>query len=280
MMRVNIDDKIETDTRVTFAAARLQISRFEFIGRVIPVWMNAYRNRSAIMPMRNVDALAELPGFAVAMIEEDLATLVQPEMVLVRLRGVTERIEFLEIQDAKRAKANAAKRAAAGLPPAPPPGTIPGHVPPARPYSHTQDQDQDQDQTHTRVAPDGAGDVEPEALRLARKLIDRIAEKQPTGKIAKLSATDRNKKATSKAWAPEIEKLHRLDGIPYSDIESAITWCQDSTFWSGCILSGQKLREKYDTLEAQRRRGNSTDPRYGRVEPSAAEEYPDGEVTL
>lgn len=94
-MRISIDNKIETDPRITFAAARLEISRFEFVGRVIPVWMAAYRDRNAVMPRRAVDALAQRPGFADAMVEEGLADAVGDDRAEVRLRGVTERIAFL-----------------------------------------------------------------------------------------------------------------------------------------------------------------------------------------
>jgi len=264
-MRVNIDDKIESDPRVTLAAAALEISRFEFIGRCIPVWMAAYRNRSAVMPKRNVDALAQHPGFAEAMLQEDLATPVGDDLVAVRLRGVTERIEFLEIQDAKRLKANEAKRAKAGLPPACPPGPPPA-ARPGLPYSLTPTPTPDQAQDHTlapEVAADAAPALHPEAVRLAWKLHGQVAQALPGRKAPKKAP-----EATVMAWADDIEKLERIDGVPYADIDAVLTWLPTDNFWPQNIRSGTKLREKYDDLLAKRNASKSTGRAAGRAEPS------------
>jgi hypothetical protein len=51
------------------------------------------------------------------------------------------------------------------------------------------------------------------------------------------------------AWAVDIERLIRLDGKSPPAIEAVIIWSQKDGFWHRNILSGQKLREKFDRLE-------------------------------
>src|SRR5574344_989720 len=56
------------------------------------------------------------------------------------------------------------------------------------------------------------------------------------------------------SWAKDIELLNRIDGRTWEDIESVIRWTQTAgCFWSVNIISGKKLREKFDVLIAQMR---------------------------
>ena len=53
-------------------------------------------------------------------------------------------------------------------------------------------------------------------------------------------------------WAGDIEKLNRLDGRSFQDIEKAIRWIKTpGQFWAPNIMSGAKLREKFPTVWAQ-----------------------------
>lgn len=144
-MRVNVDDVAFMDRRFKLLGGRLAMTWQEALGRCLPVWALAYQRRSAILPAGDVDALAEVTGFASAMVEVELA--VEGEGGLY-LCGVTERIDFLLIQDAKREKARLAKMAAAGVrrPPGRPRGkrdipadgsrgAVPADVPGDGPYS-------------------------------------------------------------------------------------------------------------------------------------------------
>lgn len=90
---------------------------------------------------------------------------------------------------------------------------------------------------------------------------------QPGTKIAKLSAEARERKALS--WSADVDKLHRLDGIAWPDIEAVIMWATADDFWAPNILSGTKLRDKYDQLVAQMKRQGSKATAGGRAEPSA-----------
>ena len=59
----------------------------------------------------------------------------------------------------------------------------------------------------------------------------------------------------SKDSITAIERLHRLDGIDYTEIEACIQWLHHGSgrnvaFWRTNILSGGKLREQFFRLRA------------------------------
>jgi len=55
-------------------------------------------------------------------------------------------------------------------------------------------------------------------------------------------------------WAEDIDKLNRLDGQSWESIKEVMEWSQKDPFWSVNILSGRKLREKWNTLTAHMNR--------------------------
>jgi hypothetical protein len=69
------------------------------------------------------------------------------------------------------------------------------------------------------------------------------------------------KRADSKTlfrWAEDISKLNRIDGRTWEEIEDVIRWVKTpGQFWAPNIMSGKKLREKFDTITAQMKRGGS-----------------------
>lgn len=83
-----------------------------------------------------------------------------------------------------------------------------------------------------------------EALRLSERLAGLILQNNPSNTNlvgGKMPATVAN-------WAADIDKLNRIDAQPWETIESVIEWCQADSFWSANILSGKKLREKFNQL--------------------------------
>jgi hypothetical protein len=275
-MRINVDGKAMTDPRFSKAGLRLGINKFEVRGRCLHVWLQAYENRTPLMARDDIDALAEFDGFADAMVAASLAR-PSDEPPLLWLCGVTERIDFLLMQDAKRGKALAAKRAKAGLP-----GGRPGGLAGGRPYisdsySYSDSSSGSDTSTSTPKGKPSRPHHHPESLRLAELLHSLIAVNLPNSTIAKESAADRN--GTIATWADDIEKLNRIDGAEYAVIEEAIRFAQaDERFWRSNVLSGKKVRKNFNTLEAQRtsRASNgSNDVRVGRVEPQGPEAYGD-----
>jgi hypothetical protein len=57
-----------------------------------------------------------------------------------------------------------------------------------------------------------------------------------------------------KNWALTLDRMIRLDGRTPEQIAATIRWAQRDDFWMTVILSGEKLREKFDQLEMQRNR--------------------------
>ncbi len=86
-----------------------------------------------------------------------------------------------------------------------------------------------------------------ESFRLSELLRREIQVRDPNARAAKLPEATR--------WAPDIDKLMRIDGRAAEEVEAVIMWCQKDPFWSANILSGRKLREKFDTLIGQMKRG-------------------------
>lgn len=59
-------------------------------------------------------------------------------------------------------------------------------------------------------------------------------------------------------WAEDIDKLNRLDGRSFQDIEKAIRWIKTpGQFWAPNVMSGSKLREKFPTIWAQMSQRNT-----------------------
>ena len=109
-MRVNIDSQALNDSRIKALAMRLQMDWRATLGHLIPVWMSCYERRSAILRVKDVEILSGLSGFASAMIAEELAddsSTISNAAELgfgdgsVYIRGVLDRINFLEKQAAK-----------------------------------------------------------------------------------------------------------------------------------------------------------------------------------
>lgn len=53
-----------------------------------------------------------------------------------------------------------------------------------------------------------------------------------------------------KSWATDIERMHRIDGRTWEEIEGAIRWSAGDSFWKQNIWSGKALRKQFDRLWA------------------------------
>lgn len=53
-------------------------------------------------------------------------------------------------------------------------------------------------------------------------------------------------------WAKDFDLMIRRDKIDADDIAEVIEWCQRDNFWRSNILSGKKLREKYQQLRMKK----------------------------
>ncbi|MCF7953901.1 MAG: phage replisome organizer N-terminal domain-containing protein [Spirochaetales bacterium] len=81
-----------------------------------------------------------------------------------------------------------------------------------------------------------------QALQLASLLLHKSREFDPKLHRGK-------DKAVTQRWARDIEKLIRIDGRSFTDIEAVIRWVKtEGNFWLPNIMSGKKLREKFPQL--------------------------------
>lgn len=67
-------------------------------------------------------------------------------------------------------------------------------------------------------------------------------------RLIEKNTPDWKMKGSKESWAEHIEKLHRIDGRSYEQIEYMIKWVQADTFWQQNILSTAKLRDKFSDL--------------------------------
>ncbi len=81
--------------------------------------------------------------------------------------------------------------------------------------------------------------VDSNAYRLAYFLEGEILENNP-----KFPQSEQQRQR----WAKDFDLMLRLDKIEADDIAEVIAWCQKDKFWCSNILSGKKLREKYQQL--------------------------------
>jgi|GEM_PF-1693394 len=93
-----------------------------------------------------------------------------------------------------------------------------------------------------------------EPYRLANFLFRQIMENNGRSRLIGLSHV--NKEKTMERWSRDIELLLRkdlthLNGDRFQVVGEVIAWATQHTFWSSNILSGAKLRGKWDSLTKQ-----------------------------
>lgn len=84
--------------------------------------------------------------------------------------------------------------------------------------------------------------VHPQAVALSTLLFTLHQEQDPKYNVSQSQLAN---------WSRDIEKIARLDGRDYDEIERVLRWAKADGFWRSNIMSGNKLREKFPTLYAQ-----------------------------
>ena len=87
------------------------------------------------------------------------------------------------------------------------------------------------------------GEPSDQALSLATKLRDSLLANFPNSIPPPVAAL--------RQWAYEIDKLNRLDGKTWEQIEWLLAWSQKDPFWSANIQSGAKFRKQWNQLLAK-----------------------------
>ncbi|MBL8623787.1 MAG: hypothetical protein JNK64_20935 [Myxococcales bacterium] len=117
-MRINVDDQALRDPRICKRLPRYTgLCPFGVLGRLLYVWGVAHDRRTAELAALDVDDAADHDGFAAAMVRADLADDLGDNRV--RVRGITDRIGYLNRRDeiavaGGKARAASAPRAAGG----------------------------------------------------------------------------------------------------------------------------------------------------------------------
>lgn len=88
--------------------------------------------------------------------------------------------------------------------------------------------------------------------RLASLLRESILTHLPNARAPKQTPSSLAK------WSQEMDRLLRIDGRTVEDVEDMIAWSQTHDFWRTVILSAKKFREKWDTMDGQRRRSHTS----------------------
>ncbi len=81
-------------------------------------------------------------------------------------------------------------------------------------------------------------EVAQEAHRLAGLLAGLMRENDPKAKTPR----------DLTAWAIELDRLHRIDGRDWPEIETVLRWSQADSFWRSNVLSAGKLRKQFSSL--------------------------------
>lgn len=82
-------------------------------------------------------------------------------------------------------------------------------------------------------------ELDSKPYRCAQYLADKITERIPGRKI---------NERTLQIWADSMDKLNRIDNQDWQTIAAVLDFSQQDLFWQTNILSGKKLREKFDQL--------------------------------
>jgi len=81
-----------------------------------------------------------------------------------------------------------------------------------------------------------------EAAEIVEKMHEMIKRRLPN------RANKKRTQAQLQKDIETIEKIHRLDGYSYAEINAVMKWSQEDDFWSQNILSTAKLRKQFDKL--------------------------------
>ena len=124
-------------------------------------------------------------------------------------------------------------------------------------------------EVEVEVEEEGRKKPSSDALRLSGLLVELIAGNNPESR----SIQPKGRGKSIERWAADIDRMLRLDGRDLQKVEEVIRWCQADDFWRGNILSGAKLREKFDQLTMQMQRDGQVGRRSGEVVPIGRRVY-------
>lgn len=105
--------------------------------------------------------------------------------------------------------------------------------------------------TEVEVELESELEVEKDYKHLVDKLKSLILQNNPKAKITANQI---------KNWGEDVRLMIERDNRTIEEISEIIEWSQNHKFWKTNVLSMGKLREKFDQLTMQKKRGQSTNP--------------------
>lgn len=297
--RMSVDDSALRDPKMLRLCKLLGWRPRETVGALVYVWAICYDRETAIVEdPADIDTAADHDGFAEAMISVGLAT---AEEAGLRLRGVEKRIAYLKDQresGSRGGSAKAANRKAAHVDSRLSQGSL--DLPSTVCYPPDSLPDPDLPETRSQenqISPLLSGSTQrpgegapppsktqpgasqhgsrpskplpPEAVKLATLLLQLVVSNHPASRLA--HGNRRLHEVTITRWGDQIRKLHDTDHMSWNVIEGMIRWCQADDFWKTTILGAENLRERWDTMGAQRNRKPSSSEERSKPRPGPTE---------
>ena len=90
-------------------------------------------------------------------------------------------------------------------------------------------------------------DADSVEIKLAQFMISEMLKVKPDSKVPKDDV------GKLQGWATDIDRMIRLDKRTPKQIAELFQWAQNDSFWCSNIRSPKKLRDKWDTLELQKK---------------------------
>lgn len=138
------------------------------------------------------------------------------------------------------------------------------HVTPVTDYPPEAEANSEADQKQKTEAGSRATKVAPppESIELAQYLYDAVKSHDP-----EFMAGTAHPKLEAKliGWAKHIDRLMRIDGKRAEEIRAVVDYAhrnERDKFWRGNLLSGQKLRDKFEQLAIKARSSGTAKPDY------------------
>lgn len=132
------------------------------------------------------------------------------------------------------------------------PSKAPSKPLPSQEQEQEKEQEQDQEQKGN-VPPSADGSLAEDPAKPKKHHgtpEDHEAARWIFSQVLVVNATAREPNWDS--WANDVRLMREQDGRTHRDVCDLFRWANKNTFWSTNILSPGKLREKWDTLAAQR----------------------------
>ena len=105
-----------------------------------------------------------------------------------------------------------------------------------------------------------------EAIDVSNHLAKSILRRDPKNYMLRDAVYEK----TVKRWAIDIDKLNRINGRSWSEINRTVQFVIDDDFWNKNILSGKTLRNKFDALALKAKSKEDYRPAVGSAEEAMA----------